>query len=168
MPTATHKATALPYDDLLTKSRGLGLRRLEITVLRFPSSASNYAVCAATLEADSGAIHKEVATAVAASSSETAGARAIESACIKAKMRALEAFTGIKGIPANEELAPAATAPRAAAPVAKRSSPPLAPAPIEPCSECGAHLTYGHREFSVNMFRRPLCAACQIQAASSR
>lgn len=168
MPAVTRKAESLLYDDLLIAAKGLGLRRLEATVLRFPTTASNYAVCAATLEADSGAIYREVATTVAISSSETARARAVESACMKAKMLALETFTGIKGIPAKEELAPAATVPRAAAPVAKRNSPMLAPAPTEPCSECGAPLTYGHREFSMNMFKRPLCVACQINAASSR
>jgi len=168
MPTVTHKANALPYDDLLMAAKGLGLRRLEATVLRFPTSASNYAVCAATLEADSGAVYKDVATTVAISSSETARAGAVESACMKAKMLALETFTGVKGIPAKEESAPAVTVPRAAAPVAKRSSPPLAPAPAEPCSECGTPLTYGHYEFSTRMFKRPLCVPCQINTAASR
>ncbi len=168
MPIVTRKTKALPYDDLLMAANGLGLRRLETTVLRFPTAASNYAVCSATVEADSGAIYKEVATTVATSSSETARARAVESACMKAKMLALETFTGIKGIPAKEELAPAATMPRAAAPVPERSITPLAPAPTEPCSECGAPLSPGNHEFSTKLFRRPLCVTCQIKAAASR
>ena len=56
MPIVTRKTKALPYDDLLMAANGRGLRRLETTVLRFPATASNYAGCSATVEADSGAI----------------------------------------------------------------------------------------------------------------
>lgn len=35
MPIVTHKANAMLYDDLLATVQGLGLRRLETTVLRF-------------------------------------------------------------------------------------------------------------------------------------
>ena len=166
MQSVSNQTKALSYDALLKKAKGLGLRRLETSVLRFPSTRAGYAVCSATLETEDGSIYRDVASAPAVSSSGETQARAVEGACLKAKARVLEAFTGLRcklDAPATarqivNEATPVPIQPRKA----------LEPTPEEPCSECGAALTYGHYEFSTRMFKRPLCAACQINAAASR
>ena len=98
MQSVPRQARVLPYDALLKKAKDLGLRRLETSVLRFPSGRAAYAVCSATLEADDGSIHREVASVPAVSSSGETQSRAVEGACLKAKARVLEAFTGVFGI----------------------------------------------------------------------
>ena len=96
MQGITSQNKVLPYEALLEKAKDLGLRRLETTVLRFPSARAGYAVCSATLEADDGSIYREVASVPAVSSSGETQARAVEGACLRAKARVLEAFTGLK------------------------------------------------------------------------
>ena len=166
MQSVPSQDRALPYAALLKKAKDLGLRRLETSVLRFPSTRAGYAVCSATLEADDGSIYREVASFAAIGSSGETQAKAVECACIKAKARALEAFTGLRckldaPAPAQRHVGEATLAP-----IQSRKAPE--PVPDEACSECGAPLTYGHYEFSTRMFRRPLCAACQIKTAASR
>ena len=166
MQSVPSQAKALPYDALLKKAKDLGLRRLETSVLRFPSTRAGYAVCSATLKADDGSIYREVASFPAIGSSGETQAKAVECACIKAKARALEAFTGLRC--KLDAPAPARRAVSEAAPAPTQPRKTLEPVPNEACSECGAPLTYGHYEFSTRMFRRPLCAACQINTATSR
>ncbi len=156
----------LSYEALLKKAKDLGLRRLETSVLRFASARAAYAVCSATLEADDGSIYREVASVPAVSSSGETQSRAVECACLKAKARVLEAFTGLRC--KLDEPAQARQIADKAAPVPIQPRKASEPTPEEPCSECGAALTYGHYEFSTRMFKRPLCAACQINAAASR
>ncbi len=166
MQGITSQNKVLPYEALLEKAKDLGLRRLETTVLRFPSARAGYAVCSATLEADDGSIYREVASVPALSSSGETQARAVEGACLRAKARVLEAFTGLKckldaPAPAQRHVGEATLAP-----IQSRKAPE--PVPDEACSECGAPLTYGHYEFSTRMFKRPLCASCQVNTATSR
>ena len=166
MQSVPSQAKALLYDALLKKAKDLGLRRLETSVLRFPSGRAAYAVCSATLEADDGSIYREVASVPAVSSSGETQARAVEGACLRAKARVLEAFTGLKckldaPAPAQRHVGEATLAP-----IQSRKAPE--PVPDEACSECGAPLTYGHYEFSTRMFKRPLCASCQVNTATSR
>jgi len=166
MKEVPRQTTSLPYDALLKAAKDIGLRRLEATVLRFPSAKSNYAVCSATLEADIGVIYRETATVVPASSSGTAQATALDSACVKAKALVLEAFTGIKCKPTEPTSEPAQTGKCIAAmPTGAAST--SAPIPLEPCAECGALLTQGNVDFSMKLFKRPLCVACQINTAAS-
>jgi hypothetical protein len=165
MQKASQQARALPYE-----AKGSGMRRLEITVLRFPSVNSNYAVCAATLEAADGAIYKEVACVAAASSSGDAQAKALELACQRARSKALESFVGIK---CEVETIPSAPSPQ---PSLKADATPVQPSrtpappilPTGPCSECGAEISPANNEFSTNLFKRPLCVPCQINIAASR
>jgi len=160
------KTHALPYEALLRKAKDLGLRRLEAMVLRFPSMRTGYAVCSATLEADDGSIYREIASVSAVSSSGETQAKAVECACLRAKARVVEAFTGLRC--KLDETAPAQRIESKAVPVPMQTGRILEPIPDAPCSECGAVLTYGHYEFSRRMFKRPLCAACQVNAAASR
>ncbi len=166
MQNVPSQTRILPYEALLEKAKALGLRRLETTVLRFPSARAAYAVCSATLEADDGSIYREVASVPAVSSSGETQARAVECACVKAKARVLEAFAGIRC--KLDEPAPARRTANETTPMPVQSRKVSEPVPTEPCAECGAALTYGHYEFSTRMFKRPLCAACQINAAASR
>jgi len=166
MQSVPNQDKALSYEALLEKAKDLGLRRLETSVLRFPSTRAAYAVCSATLEADDGSIYREVGSVPAISSSGETQARAVECACLKAKASVLEAFTGLRC--KLDERAPARRHVGEATPVPIQPRKALEPTPEEPCSECGAALTYGHYEFSTRMFKRPLCAACQINAAASR
>ena len=166
MQSVPSQAKALLYDALLKKAKDLGLRRLETAVLRFPSTRAGYAVCSATLEADDGSIYKEVASFPAIASSGETQAKAVECACIKAKARALEAFTGLRcklDAPAPARRAVSDVAPL---PMQPRKTPE--PIPDAPCSECGAPLSPGNHEFSTKLFRRPLCVTCQINAAAWR
>ena len=166
MQGITSQNKVLPYEALLEKAKDLGLRRLETTVLRFPSARAGYAVCSATLEADDGSIYREVASVPAVSSSGETQARAVECACIRAKVHVLEAFTGLKcklGAPA-----PAQRVVNEAAPLPMQPRKTPEPIPDAPCSECGAPLSPGNHEFSTKLFRRPLCVTCQINAAAWR
>jgi len=166
MQSVPSQTRILPYDALLKKAKGLGLRRLETMVLRFPSTRAAYAVCSATLEADDGSIYREVASVPAISSSGETQARAVECSCLRAKARALQTFTGLRC--KLDEPAPAQRVVNEAAPLPMQPRKTPEPIPDELCSECGAALTYGHYEFSTRMFKRPLCAACQINTAASR
>lgn len=166
MQSVPSQDRALPYDALLKKAKDLGLRRLETSVLRFPSGRAAYAVCSATLEADDGSIHREVASFPAIASSGETQAKAVECACIKAKARALEAFTGLRC--KLDAPAPARRAVSEAAPAPTQPRKTLEPVPNEPCSECGATLSPGNHEFSTKLFKRPLCVPCQINTATSR
>ena len=166
MQNVPSQTRILPYEALLEKAKALGLRRLETMMVRFPSTRTAYAVCSATLEADDGSIYREVASFAAIGSSGETQAKAVECACIKAKARALEAFTGLRckldaPAPAQRHVGEATLAP-----IQSRKAPE--PVPDEACSECGAPLTYGHYEFSTRMFKRPLCASCQVNTATSR
>ncbi len=78
MQSVPNQDKVVPYKALLKKAKDLGLRRLETSVLRFPSTRAAYAVCSATLEADDGTIHREVASVPAISSSGETQARAVE------------------------------------------------------------------------------------------
>ena len=167
MQSVPSQAKALLYDALLKKAKDLGLRRLETAVLRFPSTRAGYAVCSATLEADDGSIYKEVASFPAIASSGETQAKAVECACIKAKARALEAFTGLR-CKLDDAPAPMRRAVRDVAPVPTQPRKTLEPVPNEPCSECGATLSPGNHEFSTKLFKRPLCVPCQINTATSR
>ncbi len=167
MQSVPSQAKALLYDALLKKAKDLGLRRLETAVLRFPSTRAGYAVCSATLEADDGSIYKEVASFPAIASSGETQAKAVECACIKAKARALEAFTGLR-CKLDDAPAPMRRAVRDVAPVPTQPRKTLEPVPNEPCSECGATLSPGNHEFSTKLFKRPLCVPCQINTAASR
>jgi len=166
MQSVPSQAKALPYDALLKKAKDLGLRRLETSVLRFPSGRAAYAVCSATLEADDGSIHREVASVPAVSSSGETQARAVECACIRAKAHVLEAFTGLKC--KLDAPAPAQRVVNEAAPLPMQPRKTPEPIPDAPCSECGAPLSPGNHEFSTKLFRRPLCVTCQINAAAWR
>ena len=166
MQNVRSQTRVLPYDSLLKTAKDLGLRRLETMMVRFPSTRTAYAVCSATLEADDGSIYSEVASFPAIGSSGETQAKAVECACIKAKARALEAFTGLRC--KLDAPAPARRAVSEAAPLPMQPRKTPEPIPDELCSECGAALTYGHYEFSTRMFKRPLCAACQVNAAASR
>ena len=166
MQSVPSQDRALPYAALLKKAKDLGLRRLETSVLRFPSTRAAYAVCSATLEADDGSIYREVGSVPAISSSGETQARAVECACLKAKASVLEAFTGIKCKPTEPTSEPAQTGKCIAAmPTGAAST--SAPIPLEPCAECGALLTQGNVDFSTKLFKRPLCVACQINTAAS-
>ena len=170
MHIALRQAETPQYEALINMAKTQGLRSLETTVLRFPSVNSNYAACSATLEAADGATYKEVACVAAASRSGDAQAKALELACQRAKSKALESFTGIK---CEVETIPSAPSTR---PSLKTGATLLqssrAPAPLTlptgPCSECGAEISPGNYEFSTNLFKRPLCVSCQINAAASR
>lgn len=166
MQNVTSQVKALPYETLLNKAKGLGLRRLKTSVLRFPSARAACAVCSATLEADDGSIYRNVASAPAISSSGETQARAVECACVRAKARVLEAFTGMRC--KLDAPAPARGVVSEVTPVPLQPRKTPEPIPDELCSECGAALGYGHYEFSTRMFKRPLCTACQINAAASR
>ena len=166
MQNVPSQTRILPYDALLKKAKDLGLRRLETAVLRFPSTRAGYAVCSATLEADDGSIYKEVASFPAIASSGETQAKAVECACIKAKARALEAFTGLRC--KLDAPAPVRRAVSDVAPVPTQPRKTLEPVPNEPCSECGATLSPGNHEFSTKLFKRPLCVPCQINTAASR
>ena len=166
MQSVPSQAKALPYDALLKKAKDLGLRRLETSVLRFPSGRAAYAVCSATLEADDGSIYREVASVPAVSSSGETQSRAVEGVCLKAKERVLEAFTGHRC--KLDGPAPAQRAMSDVAPVPTQPRKTLEPVPNEPCSECGATLSPGNHEFSTKLFKRPLCVPCQINTAASR
>ena len=166
MQSVPRQARVLPYDALLKKAKDLGLRRLETVVLRFPSTRAGYAVCSATLKADDGSIYREVASFPAIASSGETQAKAVECACIKAKARALEAFTGLRC--KLDAPAPARRAVSEAAPLPMQPRKTPEPIPDAPCSECGAPLSPGNHEFSTKLFRRPLCVTCQINAAAWR
>jgi len=166
MQSVPRQARVLPYDALLKKAKDLGLRRLETSVLRFPSTRAGYAVCSATLKADDGSIYREVASFAAIGSSGETQAKAVECACIKAKARALEAFTGLRC--KLDAPAPARRAVSEAAPLPMQPRKTPEPIPDAPCSECGAPLSPGNHEFSTKLFRRPLCVTCQINAAAWR
>lgn len=170
MHIALRQAETPQYEALINMAKTQGLRSLETTVLRFPSANSNYAACSATLEAADGATYKEVACVAAASRSGDAQAKALELACQRAKLKALESFTGIK---CEVETIPSAPSPqpslKAGATLVESSR---APAPLVlptgPCSECGTELSPGNHEFSTKLFKRPLCVPCQINVAASR
>lgn len=166
MQSAPSQTKALPYEALLKKAKDLGLRRLETSVLRFPSARAAYAVCSATLEADDGSIYSEVASFPAIASSGETQAKAVECACVRAKARVLEAFTGIR-CKINEP-APARRVVSEATPVPLQPRKTPEPIPDELCFECGATLSPGNHEFSTKLFRRPLCVTCQINAAVAR
>ena len=166
MQNVPSQTRILPYEALLEKAKALGLRRLETMMVRFPSTRTAYAVCSATLKADDGSIYREVASVPAVSSSGETQARAVEGACLKAKARVLEAFTGLRC-----KLDAPATARQIvneATPVPIQPCKTSEPTPDEPCSECGAMLSPGNHEFSTRLFKRPLCVPCQINAAASR
>ena len=166
MQNVRSQTRVLPYDSLLKTAKDLGLRRLETMMVRFPSTRTAYAVCSATLEADDGSIYREVASVPAVSSSGETQARAVEGACLRAKARVLEAFTGLKC--KLDAPAPARRAVSDVAPVPTQPRKTLEPVPNEPCSECGATLSPGNHEFSTKLFKRPLCVPCQINTATSR
>jgi hypothetical protein len=166
MQNVPSQTRILPYEALLEKAKALGLRRLETMMVRFPSTRTAYAVCSATLEADDGSIYSEVASFPAIGSSGETQAKAVECACIKAKARALEAFTGLRC--KLDAPAPVRRAVSDVAPVPTQPRKTLEPVPNEPCSECGATLSPGNHEFSTKLFKRPLCVPCQINTAASR
>jgi hypothetical protein len=170
MQKASQQAHALPYDALLMEAKGSGMRRLETTVLRFPSVNSDYAVCSATLETADGATYSEVACAAATSTSGDAQAKALELACQKAKSKALESFTGIKCEVKTvlSVLSPQPSLKAGATPAESSRVPAPLVLPTGPCYECGAELSPGNHEFSTKLFKRPLCVPCQINAAASR